>query len=66
MVDIDGTGKVKVEDELEEQRAEIIAEITEIFGKASDEQKKAAKNSLIDDVIGFVFINVCGVTESKS
>ena len=24
------------------------------------------KNSLIDDVIGFVFIKVCGVTTSKS
>jgi len=38
----------KEEDELEEQRAEIIAEITESFGKASDVQKKAAKDALVD------------------
>ena len=38
----------KAEDELEEQRAEIIAEITESFGKASDVQKKAAKDALVD------------------
>ena len=38
----------KADDELEEQRAEIINEITNAFGKASDEQKKAAKDALVD------------------
>lgn len=38
----------KEEDELEEQRSDIIAEITESFGKASDVQKKAAKDALVD------------------
>lgn len=38
----------KAEDELEEQRSDIIAEITETFGKATDEQKKAAKDALVD------------------
>ena len=37
----------KAENELEEQREKLIAEITETFSKASDEQKKAAKEALV-------------------